>query len=40
MNKRMAIAAVMLFTLVMLSSCKRGGYGCPYEMKVGISILK
>ncbi len=39
MKKRVTLAAIALFTIATLfTSCKRGGYGCPYEMK--ISILK
>ncbi len=41
--KNLTIALVALFTITLLSSCGRGGYGCPYELKIStpvFSILK
>lgn len=35
--KRVAFAALVLIALVS-TSCKRGGYGCPYELKVNIPV--
>lgn len=32
------IVALLLVT-VFLSSCSRGGYGCPYEMNIGFDLL-
>lgn len=37
-NKILLSACVTLLFILSLSSCKRSGYGCPYEMKQVIKI--
>ncbi|MFZ1457985.1 MAG: hypothetical protein WAT46_18210 [Saprospiraceae bacterium] len=44
-NRKFALLAIGLLVLsVTFSSCNRGGYGCPYELKspikIGLSIVK
>ena len=41
--KNLTIAIVALLSITFFSSCGRGGYGCPYELKIVpsvVSILK
>lgn len=43
MNKSvrtLVIAVLAIITISSMSSCKRGGYGCPYELKSPFTILK
>ncbi len=42
--KNLAFATIALVAVLTMSSCGRGGYGCPYELKVPtpslINIIK
>ncbi|MBK8620646.1 MAG: hypothetical protein IPN79_02530 [Saprospiraceae bacterium] len=38
-SKTIVLLVALAITMVSLSSCNRG-YGCPYELKSPVSILK
>lgn len=37
--KNLAIALLTVTSILFLSSCNRGGYGCPYELKAPASLI-
>ncbi|MBK8698068.1 MAG: hypothetical protein IPN29_00120 [Saprospiraceae bacterium] len=37
--KNLTIALFVLSAMVTMSSCGRGGYGCPYELKAPVSLF-
>ncbi|NNF32898.1 MAG: hypothetical protein HKN68_02255 [Saprospiraceae bacterium] len=41
MNSKKLIRAVSFLALVLfLSSCNRGGTGCPFELSAGLDLLQ
>lgn len=38
-SKNVFTLLAFLFIVVMLSSCNRGGYGCPYELEIANDVL-
>ncbi|HRD08600.1 MAG: hypothetical protein U0V54_07000 [Saprospiraceae bacterium] len=37
--KTVAVALMFVAVLAGMSSCNRGGYGCPYELKAPVSLF-
>lgn len=37
--KKFAGAAALLFVVAFLSSCNRGGTGCPYELSAAADVI-
>ena len=38
--KNVTLAVLVLGLVTFLSSCSRGGYGCPYELEAANNILQ
>lgn len=39
-QKNLLLGFAALFAITILSSCSRGGYGCPYELEAASNILQ
>jgi hypothetical protein len=39
-QKSLLLGLVAIVAITVLSSCSRGGYGCPYELEAASNILQ